>query len=90
MSEEVKTEAKSGGDVLSLLASVHERLTKVEADNADMRAQIDAAKKDGTHDFDTAHAVHVLNKHFFHDKPEADAPAPMVPRFDPFTGQALN
>lgn len=80
----------SGGDILSLFAEVHARLSKVEADNAEMRAQIDAAKKGGDLDFDTAHAVHVLNKHFFHDKPEPPAVETPRAKFDAFTGERLN
>lgn len=77
-------------DVLGMLAEVHQRLTVVEADNADMRAQIDAARKSGDMDLDLTHVRHVMDKHFFHDKPEAEKAAPLVPKFDPYTGQALN
>lgn len=77
------------GDILSILADVHARLSKVEADNAAMREEIETAKKDGALDLDTAHIVHVLNKHFYHDRPETEKAPTLVPKFDPFTGQAL-
>jgi hypothetical protein len=83
------TEA-SGASVLGMLADDHQRLTVVEADNADMRAQIDAARKSGDLDLDLSHVQHVLDKHFYHDKPEPEKAPPLVPKYDPYTGQALN
>lgn len=82
--------AGASSDILGMLAEVHQRLSTVEADNADMRAQIDAARKSGDLDLDLSHVRHVMDKHFYHDKPEPEKAPPLVPKFDPYTGQALN
>jgi hypothetical protein len=76
-------------DVLGMLSDVHARLKKVEADNAEMRAQIDGAKKSGDLNFNFAHAAHVLDKHFYHDQPVAEKAPPPSPKFDAFTGDRL-
>ena|ERR1700704_1971527 len=89
--DRVRDEPRGGAtDVLGMLAEVAGRLKKVEADNADMRATIDGAKKSGDLDLDTAHMVHVLQKYFPHDRPEDEVAAPPAPKFDAFTGQPLN
>ncbi|MDE2019985.1 MAG: hypothetical protein KGJ13_06605 [Patescibacteria group bacterium] len=36
------------------------------------------------------HVQHVMRKHFHHDRPEPEAEAPKVPKFDPYTGAPLN
>lgn len=78
------------GDLLSVLADTHKRLAAVEVSNAQMRTELDAAKNKGEVGFDVAHAQHVLTKYFPHDTPPVEVSEPMVPKFDPFTGQALN
>lgn len=81
---------RSSGDLLSTLADVHKRLSAVEADNAAMRAEMERAKERDGLDIDPGKLRHVLMKYFPHDDIEPEVAAPRVPKFDPFTGQALN
>jgi hypothetical protein len=79
-----------GPDLLSMLSEIHTRLSKVEADNASMRGEMEAAKNRGDIGFDYEHAQHVLTKFFPHDKPAPEVEAPAVARFDAFTGHPLH
>jgi hypothetical protein len=60
-------EAKSE---LSLFAEISKRLDAQDQRIAELHAVIDAGQKDGSVNFDVAHATHVLAKHFYHDRPE--------------------
>jgi hypothetical protein len=76
---------------LGLLSEMHQRLTAVEASQADIHAKIDAATKAGTLDPELLErTAHIVQKYFPHDVPDkTPAPAPL-PKFDAFTGQPLN
>lgn len=61
--------AQSGMDLVS---EIHRRLSAVEADNAALKSRLDAAQTSGEvepYKGYTAHVAHVMQKHFFHDKP---------------------
>lgn len=79
-------------DLLSMLSDVSNRLKAVEADNADMRERLDRAQrvKADVEPYDgfTEHVAHVMQKHFYHDKPEPDA-SELPPKFDPNTGARI-
>lgn len=77
-------------DILALFAEVKERLAKVEADNTDMRGQIEAAKNRGEFELDLAQIKHVMLKYFPHDMPTAEPVPPPIAKFDPYTGAPLN
>lgn len=70
--QEAPQEMKAPGafDILGLLSEMKSRLEKVESDNAAMRSEMSAARSAGDLDFDKAHVVHVMDKHFYHDRPE--------------------
>lgn len=74
-------------DVIGELAA---RMKKLEADHAELKAMVNDARERGDVGFDFEHAQHVLGKHFHHDRPVTEAPAPVTPKFDAFTGQPLN
>ena len=54
---------------LDVLSEMHQRLVALENDNAAIRAELDASKKSGEMGFDAAHVTHVMQKHFYHDRP---------------------
>lgn len=74
---------------LDAFAEIHARLTKIEREHAAMKEQLQAAKDAGDVDFDKAQIVHVMRKYFPHDMPPPAEVVPPRPKFDPFTGEAL-
>lgn len=56
----------------SIVSEFHARISALEAANVELRAELEAAKASGTVALDTAHVQHVMTKHFFHDRPDAD------------------
>lgn len=85
---EVRTDVV-GGDILTMLADIHKRLTAIERDNAGVRAELEAAKNRGEVDVNLAQIRHVMDKYFPHDLPAPEVTAPPVARFDQYTGQPL-
>lgn len=62
-------------DLLSMLSEISGRLTAVERDNADLRSQLDNARKGGRvepYEGFLAHVSHIMTKHFYHDRPEPE------------------
>lgn len=65
-----------GSGVLKMFADVSARLDKIEADNAAMRSDLEAAKNRGDVGVNWAQVQHVMHKYFPHDLP--DEPATQV------------
>lgn len=80
---------KNNGDLLSMLADVSAKLDAVLADNAAMRDEWERMKEQHGADFDPAHASHVLDRFFKHDRPAPEPEPPKVAKFDPYTGERL-
>lgn len=58
---------------LSLFAEISDRLKTLEASHADLSAQLAEAKQSLTvepYKGFGAHVVHVMQKHFYHDRPD--------------------
>jgi hypothetical protein len=76
---------------VSMLSEIHQRLSAVEQAQRDLHDKVDAAVQSGALEPGLQeHVAHVLRKHFYHDKPEAEAPAAPTPKFDPYTGERLS
>jgi len=70
MAGEKQSEMSAG-----VVAEFHARISALEESNADLRNQLEASRNAGTsepYDGFGPHVVHVMKKHFFHDRPDAD------------------
>lgn len=66
--------APSGNMTGGIVTEFHQRLSALEAANSELQARLDAAQSSmevQPYDGFGAHVVHVMHKHFFHDKPDA-------------------
>lgn len=57
---------------LDVLGEFKARLDKLEGKMDTVLSDLEYFRTVQGGDFDVAHARHVLNKHFFHDKPDAE------------------
>lgn len=95
MSDEQKIE----GSETSMFQRIFNELEAVKADNADLRARLDKAQSSGgvePYPGFLPHVVHVMQKHFYHDRPESTGDADVAAskdaptaKFDAVTGERL-
>lgn len=65
--------ANSDGMTGGIAAEFHSRLSSLESANADLQSRLDVAQRSmevQPYPGFGEHVVHVMSKHFFHDKPD--------------------
>lgn len=76
---------------LDIIAELQARQKSLEDAFAHLHAIVDrAVNQQGLDPELIEHVQHVMRKHFHHDRPEVEAEAPKVARFDAYTGNPLN
>lgn len=72
--QSARTDGERASDEMTggIVAEFHKRIAAIEADNADLRRHLENARDQGSVPYPgfVEHVSHVMQKNFFHDKPD--------------------